>query len=460
MAKPFSTLPLDQSMLDNLESLGYPTMTPVQEQSLPALLEGRDVIAQAQTGSGKTVAFGLSLLNRLQVEHFRVQTLVLCPTRELAQQVAQEVRNLARMIHNVKVLPLCGGMPFGPQVGSLEHGAHIIVGTPGRVLHHLRRGTLSLRDLNTLVLDEADRMLDMGFEEEIDSILQACPDEKQTLLFSATFPDNIRSLSQSLQNDPVEVTVEGTSQHDDIEQVLYEVDDNDEKLGVLEKVLLHHQPASCLIFCQMKVDADGLADALWDRGFSALAMHGDLDQKARNEVLVLFSNGSSTILVATDVAARGLDIKDLEMVVTFDLPRDPEVHVHRIGRTGRAGSKGIAISLAGPKDGRKLQSIQRLLGAEIPRGNIEELPVETQEPSPPEMVTLCLDAGKKKKIRPGDILGALTKEGGLPGDLIGKINIFAHVSYVAVHHSIADDALEHFTQGNVKGRQRKVRKLS
>lgn len=446
-------------MLTNLESLGYHTMTPVQEQSLPVSLEGRDVIAQAQTGSGKTVAFGLSLLHRLEVQRFRIQTLVLCPTRELAQQVADEIRKLARRTHNIKVLALCGGMPFGPQVGSLEHGAHIIVGTPGRVLHHLRRRTLSLHDLNTLVLDEADRMLDMGFEEELDAILEACPDEKQTLLFSATFPEHIRSLSQSLQKDPVEITVETSPQHDDIQQILYKVDDIDDKLAVLEKVLLHHRPASCLIFCEMKVDADGLANALWDKGFYALAMHGDLDQKARNEVLILFSNKSFSILVATDVAARGLDIKDLEMVVTFDLPRDPEVHVHRIGRTGRAGSKGIAVSLAGPKDGRKLQSIKRLLGTELPTGEIEALPIENEEPPEPEMVTLCLDSGKKRKLRPGDILGALTKEGGLPGDLIGKINIFPYVSYVAVHHTIADAAVEHLTHGKVKGRQQKVRRI-
>lgn len=459
MSKPFSTLPLNQSVLENLASLGFQAMTPIQEQSLPPLLEGRDVIAQARTGSGKTVAFGLTLLHRLDVERFRIQTLVLCPTRELALQVAKEIRNLARFTHNVKVLALCGGMPFGPQVGSLEHGAHIVVGTPGRVLHHLRRRTLSLHNLNTLVLDEADRMLDMGFEEELHAILGKCPKDKQTLLFSATFPSHIRDLSQALQRDPVEVSVEESLSHDDIEQVFYDVEDDSHKLAVLEKALLHHQPSSCLIFCETKVDAAGLADALWDKGFAALAIHGDLDQKARNEVLVLFANKSFSILVATDVAARGLDIKELEMVVTFDLPRDPEVHVHRIGRTGRAGKKGLAVSLAGPRDERRVRSIRRLLDRDIPFGDVDALPMEDKTPRQPEMVTLCLDGGKKKKVRPGDILGALTKEGGLPGSHVGKIDIFAHVSYVAVHHTIAKDALQHLKNGKVKGRKFKVRRL-
>ena len=459
MTHSFSSLPLPQQMLENLDSLNYHTMTPIQAESLPILLQGKDVIAQAQTGSGKTAAFGICLLNRLKVKRFRVQSLVLCPTRELAFQVAKEIRRLARFTHNVKVLALCGGTPVGPQLDSLAHGAHIVVGTPGRVLHHLRKKSLSLIALNTLVLDEADRMLDMGFEEDLHAILDACPKKKQALLFSATYPKHIQAISQSFQRDPVQIKVQSEQTENHIQQVLYTVEDAQEKFDVLEKLLFYHRPEQALIFCNTKVDSDDLAHALRRSGITALAIHGDLDQKQRTEVLTLFANKSCTVLVATDVAARGLDIKGLEMVLTFDLPKDPKVHIHRIGRTGRAGEKGLAISLAGPKDRRRIRGIEDALEQALPRGEFETIQGASTEPILPEMVTLCLDGGKKRKVRPGDILGALTKDAGLPGKHIGKIDIFDFQSYIAVHHSIAKKALQHFRHGKVKGRKFKVRQF-
>lgn len=459
MSQPFSQLPLASHLLHNLETLGYEEMTPVQAESLPLLLEGKDLIAQAETGSGKTAAFGLSLLHRLEVEKFRVQGMVLCPTRELAQQVAREFRRLARATHNIKILELCGGLPIGPQIHSLEHGAHIIVGTPGRVLKHLDKETLSLAHLHTLVLDEADRMLDMGFEESIRTILTHCPDkERQTLLFSATYPESIESLSKDLQRDPAMVVIESTHDQESIEQWLYEIPESGHKDNVLEGLLVHYRPESCLVFCNTKAETAGLAEELVNRGFVALAIHGDMEQPARTEMLVRFANRSATVLVATDVAARGLDIADLELVVNYDISYDPHVHIHRVGRTGRAGKHGRAISLMHREEAPLVKAIEEAQDAPIPRAELIDLMSISDEPLRPEMVTLCLDGGKKKKVRPGDILGALTKDAGLPGKHVGSIDIFDHISYIAVHHSIAKQALQHFKRGKVKGRHFRARR--
>lgn len=457
MKTQFSSLPLHKPLLENLQSLGFAAMTPIQASALPALLEGRDVVGKADTGSGKTLAFGLSVLQRLEVKRYRVQSLVLCPTRELAQQVSKEIRRLARRVHNVKVLELCGGLPLGPQIGSLEHGAHIVVGTPGRVLHHLRLQTLTLRLLNTLVLDEADRMLDMGFEEELNTILSHCPREKQTLLFSATYPETIQELSQGLQREPLFVSVESRVLEESIQQACVELEGDDQKPAALMSLLSQYQPPSTLVFCKTKRGTEEVAGFLREEGVSALALHGDLEQRARREILVLFANRSCSVLVATDVAARGLDIADLELVVTWDLPQDPAVHTHRVGRTGRGGKSGLAITLVTPKDGFLRKRIEMSLGTSLPRQVLTEL--EGPAPLRPEMVTLCLDGGKKRKVRPGDILGSLTRDAGLPGKCIGKIDIFDHLSYVAVHHSVAKEALRHLQRGNVKGRKFKARRV-
>lgn len=434
-------------------------MTPIQAQSLPFMLKGKDLIAQGKTGSGKTAAFGLGLLANLNVKRFRVQSLVLCPTRELADQVAVEIRKLARSIHNIKVLTLCGGVPFGPQIGSLEHGAHIIVGTPGRVEEHLRKGYLNLDNLNTFVLDEADRMLEMGFQDAIDMVLDHAPAKRQNLLFSATFPPQIKSIADRIMNDPIMAKAEDKVENTSIEQHFYKVDDFEDRLKALQLLLLKHRPESTVIFCNTKRVTQEVADELRHFDFSVTALHGDLEQRDRDKALVRFANKSTSILVATDVAARGLDIESLDAVINFELSRDPEVHVHRIGRTGRAGKKGIALSLFNNKETNSFAQIEDYMSITI---NDEPLPSEdylNERPHYPEMVTLWIDGGKKNKLRPGDILGALTGKDGVDGKKVGKINVFDFHAYVAVHSSIAKAALDKIATGKMKGRTFRVSRM-
>jgi len=454
----FSALNLKIHMLKNLASLGYAEMTPIQAHSLPPILAGKDVIAKAKTGSGKTAAFGIGLLSRLEANTARVQALVLCPTRELADQVGRELRRLARFTDNVKVLTLCGGVPFGPQLGSLEHGAHVVVGTPGRLLDHLRRGSLDLASLQTLVLDEADRMLDMGFQEEIGALIAAAPKKRQTLLFSATYPEAIAAMSAAIQHAPVEVSVDEAHDAGAIEQVLYEVE-KEERTAAVVRLLGHYRPESTLVFCNTRKECQEVAEALVRQGMSALAIHGDLEQRERDQVLVRFANKSVSVLVATDVAARGLDIKELAAVINFELPRDPEIYVHRIGRTGRAGGEGLALSLATAQESRRVQAIETALGTAIARGELASLAVAAGGPLAPPMVTLCIDGGRKNKMRPGDILGALTGEGGIAGSEVGRIDVFDFHAYVAVMRASAARALSCLSGNRIKGRFFKVRKI-
>lgn len=459
LAQPFSCLPLREMLLNNLPSLGYEAMTPIQVQSLPIMLKGEDVIAKAKTGTGKTVAFGLSLLNQLDIENFAVQALILCPTRELAEQVSQALRRLARLMPNVKILNLSGGIPMKPQLDSLRHGAHIIVGTPGRVQKHLDKATLSLATLQILVLDEADKMLDMGFLEDIKAIISVCPKRRQTLLFSATYPAEIKKISQQFMRNPKEVLIEIAHTEYDIEQCFYEVKSQANKFPLLKALLLHYKPSSTLIFCNTKQQTAELSDMLSDAGFSSLALNGDMEQQERDQVLIRFANKSCSILVATDVAARGLDIKELPAVINYELAFDHDVHIHRIGRTGRAGHKGLALSLTTPADAERVCVIKEKLIHPLRWGNIGELTKSDTTIFLPEMVTVCLDAGRKNKIRPGDILGALTKDAGLPSDAIGKIDIAAFCSYVAIHQSQVDKAYRYLQNGKLKGRKVNVKKL-
>ncbi|MEJ2406389.1 MAG: ATP-dependent RNA helicase DbpA [Candidatus Thiodiazotropha sp.] len=456
MTTQFSLLKLDPALLGNLESLGYTQMTPIQAESLPHLLDGRDLIARAKTGSGKTVAFGLGLLNLLNQQSFAVQALVLCPTRELADQVAKELRRLARTSANTKIVTLCGGAPFGPQVGSLEHGAHVVVGTPGRILKHLQKQTLSLDSVRSVVLDEADRMLDMGFYEDMSSILSATPNRRQTLLFSATYPETIRELSAAFQRNPIEVTVDTQHSELKIKQRFYEVDKG-KRNKTLAALLAQYKPASSVVFCHTKLQCQEVADELRKLGIPALALHGDLEQKDRDLVLVRFANKSVPVLVATDVAARGLDIKELEAVINYELPRDPEIYTHRIGRTGRAGNKGLALSLFIASEANRVNAIEASqetkLQMDQPRGL--ELPEGFRLTAP--MITLCINGGRKEKVRPGDILGALTANAAVPGSKVGKIDIFDHLAYVAIDRSVRKKALQVLSEGNIKGRRFKVR---
>ena len=457
-ANAFSSLHLKAPMLKNLASLGYTEMTPIQAHSLPPILAGKDVIAKAKTGSGKTAAFGIGLLTALEVGSSRVQALVLCPTRELADQVGKELRRLARFTENVRILTLCGGVPFGPQLASLTHGAHVVVGTPGRLLDHLRRGSLDLGALRTLVLDEADRMLDMGFQEEIGALIAAVPEQRQTLLFSATYPEAISVMSADIQHEPVEVSVDEAHDDDAIEQLLYEVED-DERTEAVARLLAHFRPESTLVFCNTRKECQEVAEALVKRGVSALAIHGDLEQRDRDLVLLRFANRSASVLVATDVAARGLDIKELSAVINFELPRDPEIHVHRIGRTGRAGEKGVALSLVSAHEGRRVQAIETALGVVIPRGDLASLSIAPGGAMVPSMVTLGIDGGRRNKMRPGDILGALTGEGGIAGSEVGKIDVFDAQAYVAIRRAAAAQALACLSGNKIKGRFFKVRRI-
>ncbi len=453
----FSSLPLSPATLANLDALGYREMTPIQAQSLPLLLRGRDLIGQAKTGSGKTAAFGIALLEPLNPRYFGCQALVLCPTRELADQVSKELRRLARSADNIKILTLCGGVPLGPQIGSLEHGAHVIVGTPGRIQEHLRKGTLKLDGLNTLVLDEADRMLDMGFYDSIADVIGQTPERRQTLLFSATYPSGIEKLAASFLRDPQRIEVESLHDDDQIEQRFYEVQADQRVDGVLQ-LLRHFRKQPVVAFCATRQQCQEVAERLEAEKISVAALHGDLEQRERDQVLALFANHSISVLVATDVAARGLDIVGLEAVINVELSRDPQIHIHRIGRSGRAGEKGLALSLVTPAESNRAQAIEELQQQPLNWQSLDALK-SNYDPLLPPMHSLCISAGRKDKVRPGDILGALTGEAGIASDQVGRIAIFDHHAFVAVARDSARKALHQLSEGKIKGRRLKVRML-
>jgi ATP-independent RNA helicase DbpA len=454
----FSSLGLRAPLLTNLASLGYETMTPIQMHSLPMLLKKADVIVQAKTGSGKTVAFGLTLLNVLNPAFFAVQALVMCPTRELAEQVSQALRQLARLMPNIKVLNLSGGMPFRPQEDSLKHGAHIVVGTPGRIQKHLDKNSLVLNKLNILVLDEADRMLDMGFFDDMKKIIHSCPTKRQTLLFSATYPEEIENLANQVMQNPKKIILEENNELN-IDQRFYEVRHSADKFSLLKALLLHYKPTSTLIFCNTKEQTVQVTRQLVQAGFSAITLNGDMEQIDRDLAMIRFVNKSCSILVATDVAARGLDIKELPAVINFDLAFDLDVHIHRIGRTGRAGHKGLALNITLAADAQCLCLIEENLKSALIWDNTDHFDKSDTAIFLPEMVTICLNVGRKDKIRPGDILGSLTKEAGLAGTDIEKININTLNSYVAIHKNSVDKACQHFKNAKLKGQKILVRKI-
>lgn len=455
----FAALALKAPLARAIEVLGFTEMTQVQAQALPLMLSGRDVIAQARTGSGKTVAFGLAALSSVDVSAARVQTLVLCPTRELADQVSAELRRLGRFIPNCRIVTLCGGVPCRTQLPSLEQPPHLVVGTPGRILDHLRRESLDLRTLGLLVLDEADRMLSLGFSEAIHDVVSQTAKARQTVLFSATYPADIQALSQSLQRDPLELKVDAPSEGPDIEERFFDVAPA-QKLDALTALLHEHRPESALVFCHTRNDVREVTQQLQARGFSALALHGELEQRDRDEVLLRFVNKSCTVLVATDVAARGLDIKRLPAVIAWELPTDPDVHVHRIGRTGRAGEKGLAFALCSRRERERADAIATRTGrpirwAELTLGDVAAWP----PPAPAAMVTLLIEGGKQDKLRPGDLLGALTHDLGLSGTDVGKIDVHPRRTYVAIRQERAQRALHGLRNGKIKGKTFKVKAL-
>ncbi len=455
----FNTLPLKQELIANLAELGFEGMTPIQEQALPHVLEGKDVIAQAKTGSGKTAVFGLGMLQKLEPKNFSVQSVVMCPTRELAEQVAEEIRRLARPIPNIKVLTLCGGTPLRPQADSLKFGAHIVVGTPGRIMDHLEKQTLDLDSVTTLVLDEADRMLDMGFEDAMEAIVAEVPRARQTLLFSATYPKEIQSIADHIMVEAVSVKADEQQSNPSIEQDFYRISDEGERDVAVRLLLLQHRPDSTVIFCNTKRHVKDLTQYLKHSGFSVLALHGDLDQKERDQALVRFINNSVSIMVATDVAARGLDIDSLDLVINYHIASDPEVHVHRIGRTGRAGNKGHACSIVINKEKHKLKRLGEYLGQDIETFGLPDTKLLNQPTYKAPMSTIQIDGGKKQKLRPGDILGALTADYRIEGNDVGKIQIANSWAYVAVKNDILDAALQLLNGGKMKGKKFRARKI-
>jgi ATP-independent RNA helicase DbpA len=461
---PFAALPLSPALLQGIDALGYAAMTPVQAEALPAILDGRDVIGQAPTGSGKTAAFGLGLLHRLDpgatgTVTTGTQALVLCPTRELADQVGKQLRKLAMAIPNVKISVLCGGIPLGPQLASLAaHDPHVVVGTPGRIQELTRKKALHLGGVRTLVLDEADRMLDMGFEEPIREIVGRTPKERQGLLFSATFPDAIRALGNAMLRDALEVSIGGGAEPAAIEQHFFEVEPG-RKAPLLAALLLQYRPESCVVFCNMRRDTEEVVGSLSHYGFTALALHGDMEQRDRDEVLVRFANRSCSVLVASDVAARGLDVEDLAAVVNYELPTDIDTYLHRIGRTGRAGRGGLALSLCTPRELPRATAIEERQGRPLRWERMLPLTGKPKNVPAAAMATLRIDAGRSDKLRPGDIVGALTGDAGIGKDAIGKIDVYATRAYVAIARGQADQAVSRLRAGKIKGRRFRINRL-
>ncbi len=465
MATPvsFTDLELDPSLRAGLDALDYTALTPIQAQALPAILDGRDLIAQAPTGSGKTAAFGLGLLQGIDAGAMQTRALVLCPTRELADQVGRNLRKLATGIANLKVSVLCGGIPLGPQLASLAHAPHVVVGTPGRVLELVQKDALDLRNVRTLVLDEADRMLDMGFDEPIRALVKRTPKERQTLLFSATFPESIRTLGKAMLRDPLEVSVDGGAQPATIETHFFEAEAA-RRAPQLAALLLQFRPESTVVFCNMRRDTEEVVGSLAHYGFNALALHGDMEQRDRDEVLLRFANRSCNVLVASDVAARGLDIDDIGAVVNYELPTDADTYLHRIGRTGRAGKSGLALSLVTERERGRAALVEERLrqsadGTPIRYEKVAPLQGKPREVPQATMATLRIDGGRTDKLRPGDIVGALTGDAGVPKDAIGKIDVFPTRSYVAIARNNARHALEQLRNGKIKGRKFRVNPL-
>ena len=446
----FRDLNLEQNLIENLESLGYKTLTPIQENSLKYSLEKKDIIARAKTGSGKTLAFCLPIINNLDKKKYRVQSLILAPTRELATQIATTLREVLRSTQNIKVLTLCGGVPYRPQVVSLEHEAHIIVGTAGRVLKHINEGNLKLENINTFVLDEADKMLDMGFFDDISNVCSLLPKQRQTLLFSATFSNEIKNLALEFLNNPVNIEVEDEEQNI-IKQVFYEVNSRDAKDNLIEKLIKKYQANSTIIFCNQRVTCEELADSLYERDIDALTLHSDLDQKQRDETLTIFSNKSYPVLIASDVASRGIDINDIDLVINYDLALNYKIHTHRIGRTARAGKGGVATTFVLPNESKNSLEIKEHF-PDIIFEDEKEIVFDNSFEIDSTFRSIFINGGKKQKLRKGDILGALTAGIGLAKEDIGTIDLFDFCSYVAIKKEKLPFVLEKLQNTKIKGK--------
>jgi ATP-independent RNA helicase DbpA len=445
----FQNLLLPTDLLENLKSLSYEVPTPIQVQSIPLLRENKDLIAQAKTGSGKTLAFLLPLILKLDAEEHFPQALIIAPTRELCEQIAGEANKLARYKKDVKIITLYGGTSLRTQVASLEKGADILIGTPGRLLDHFSRETIHLGQIKTLILDEADRMLDMGFADDILKLVSNLPKQRQSILFSATYPENIDKLTKVILKNPIEVKIASKEKEVAIEEFVYEVEDKDKALLT---TLKHFQPTLALIFCNTKVKTAEVSEMLNNKGFDVATLNGDLEQYERQEMLLQFANGSLPVLVATDLAARGLDIDAIDLIVNYDTPMKTEDYTHRIGRTGRADKSGLAVTLCDEYGLRKLIEIKPKLKVE----KISTLKPNKNFYMQGEVATLCIDGGKKKKVRAGDILGTLCKDIGIKHKDIGKINVYQKNSYVAIKKTVIKKAFNGLKNGKIKGKNLRI----
>jgi len=450
----FSSLNLDTKLLENLESLNFSSMTTIQKQAIPIIMQGDDLIAKSKTGSGKTIAFGIGILENLDVKNFDIQFLVICPTRELCEQVASELRKLARLQHNVKIVTIYGGESLYNQRRSLDYGAHIVVGTPGRIIDHIGKETIDFSQVKMLVLDEADRMLDMGFYDDISYIKTKLPQKLQTLLFSATYPDNIKTLVKSVMHNPKTVTIDEDNEGY-LKQLTCKVKKVD-KYNALKTVLLSYRPDSAIIFCNTKIDVEEVTHKLYNDGFDTEYLHGGLEQNIRNEMLLMFSNKSIPILVTTNLAARGIDIKDISLVINYDLPQDKEVYLHRVGRTARAGDEGISVSLYSESDIDQLDAIKELVKTDIEEVELKTLTCKSKQPIQSKYITLHLLAGKKDKIRAGDIVGTFIKTLGLDKDCIGNIDILQKDAYVAIKRDCSADKISKLKELTIKTKRIRI----
>lgn len=447
----FTEIKLNPLLQKALVHAKFETMTPIQEATLPLLLEGNDILAKAPTGSGKTLSFALTLLEQIDLNALEFQALVLAPTRELAKQIAEEIRKLAQAMPNFKVLTLIGGESLRTQKNNLDKGVHVVVATPGRVIDFMGKESIDFKMVKLLVLDEADKMLDMGFFDDIKKVIAQVSSMRQSMLFSATFNEKVKLLAQQVLNHPEEVILdsEAKPQIDEAFMALKHGEYSD----IILKALGHYNPNSALIFCNTKEACKVLEKELQELGLDAKAIHGDLDQRTREEVLFMFENGSINILIATDVASRGLDIKDLSLVINAGLPQDHDLYLHRIGRTGRAGSEGCVLTLYKSKN-----SLEKLFGdvSNLKEIVLKKSPTFTKQA---QMQTLFFLVGKKDKVRKGDIVGALCRDAKLEVTDIGMIKVEDKRSFVAVKKKVASEVLHFLKEGKIKGKKVKAKRI-
>ena len=523
----FDELNIDERILRAIEDMGFEETSPIQTQAIPAVCEGIDVVGQAQTGTGKTAAYTIPMLMKIDPQIKKPQAIVLCPTRELAVQVAEEIRKLAKYMSDIKVLPVYGGQEIVRQIKSLKTGVQIIVGTPGRVMDHMRRKTVKFDNINMVILDEADEMLDMGFREDMETILTETPDDRQTVMFSATMPKAIMDIARNFQKDArIIKVVRKELTVSNIEQFYYEVRPKN-KTEVLCRLIDIYNPRLSVVFCNTKRQVDELISELKGRGYFADGIHGDMKQQQRDRVMDDFRSGKVDILIATDVAARGIDVDDVDMVFNYDIPQDEEYYVHRIGRTGRAGRSGMALSFISGKEVYKLKDIERycktkilakpvpslddvkntkldnmfdkirqtieeggltdmvnlveehvnqeeytsmdmaaallkmLIGDTLDREDeVEEFHFDTDKDDS-RMVRLFINIGKKDKIKPANILGAIAGESGMPGKLVGAIDMMDNYTFVDVPAIHAEKILKAMNDNvQIKGRRVNVEKAN